>query len=244
MRVPGTSSHIRLLLPLVCLLAGSASSAYPQAQQADEAMIVQHIDAVIKARFNAVLGFSVTEHYNVYRNSDETHPAAEMTVKTTYNKDTGKSYAILSETGSEILKRFVLDSLLENEKRINEPGNREASWFTSANYEFKLLPDGIQRIDGRDCYALSMTPRQKASNLIQGTMWVDAKDFSTVKIEGVSTKSPSMLTGASHVMRQYALIDGYAQATHARAESDSALFGKTLVSIDYGDYDMKIRAAQ
>ncbi len=53
-----------------------------------------------------------------------------------------------------------------------------------------------------------------------------------------------MLTGPSHVMRQYALFDGYAQATHARAESDSSLFGKTIVTIDYSGYEIKIRTAQ
>jgi hypothetical protein len=244
MRVIGVLRRVRLLQHLLCLFIAFPSIALAQAQAPDEASVVRHIDAVIKARFEAVLNFTVTEHYAVYRNSDETHPTAEMTVKTTYDKDTGKSYSILSESGSEILKHFVLDALLENEKRINDPANREASWFTSANYEFKLLPGGIQRVDGRDCYAFSMNPRQKASNLIQGTMWVDTTNFSTVKIEGVSTKSPSMLTGPSHVMRQYALFDGFAQATHARAESESTLFGRTVVTIDYSDYEMKIRAAQ
>jgi hypothetical protein len=244
MRFIGVLRCARLSGTLLFLFLGPSAIAPGQTQALGEAAVVQHIDAVIKARFEAVLGFTVTEHYAVYRNSGETDPAAEMTVKTTYNKDTGKSYTILSETGSEILKHFVLDALLENEKRINEPGNREASWFTSVNYEFRLLPGGFQRIDGRDCYALSMNPRQKASNLIQGTMWVDAKDFSIVKIAGTSTKSPSMLTGPSHVMRRYTLIDGYAQATHARAESDSALFGKTVVTIDYSGYEIKIRATQ
>jgi hypothetical protein len=242
MRVLGAFNRIQLLLLLFCLLITSPSSA--PAQTPDEVSIVQHIDRVIMARFEAVLGFTVTEHYAVYRNSDERNPAAEMTLKTTYNKDTGKSYVIITETGSEILKHFVLDALLENEKRINEPGNREASWFTSANYELKLLPGGVQRVNGRDCYALSMKPRQKASNLIQGTMWVDATDFFTVKIEGTATKSPSMLTGPSHVMRQYAQIQGFAQATLARAESDSAMFGKTVVTIDYSGYEIKIRATQ
>ncbi len=55
-----------------------------------------------------------------------------------------------------------------------------------------------------------------------GTMWVDAKDFSIVQIEGVATKSPSMFAGATHMMRQYANIDGFSMATHARAESDSS----------------------
>jgi hypothetical protein len=234
----------RSLIFSLAILLAFHSSAFPQPQQPDEATVIRGIDAVIRARFDAVLSFTDVEHYSVYRNGDETHPAAEMTVKTAYNKDTGKTYTVVSETGSEILRHFVFDALLEDEKRINQPGNREASWFTSANYEMKLKPGGIQRIDGRDCLAVSINPRQKASNLIQGTMWVDAKDLSTVRIEGVSTKSPSMLTGPSHVMRQYSLVRGFAQAMHARAESDSTLFGKTIVKVEYTDYQVQLRPAR
>jgi len=230
----------RLIFALAFFLA-SHTSAFPQQQQTDEATVIRGIDAVIKERFEAVLSFTDVEHYAVYRNGDETHPAAEMTVKTAYNKDTGKTYTVVSETGSELLRHFVFDALLEEEKRINLPANREASWFTSANYEMKLQPGGIQRLDGRDCLAVSINPRQKASNHIQGTLWVDAKDFSMVKIDGVSTKSPSMFSGPSHVARQYSLVSGFAQAMHARAESDSSLFGKTIVKIEYGDYQVQLR---
>jgi hypothetical protein len=229
---------------LTFLLLASLSIAHAQSQQPDESTVIQGVDAAIKARFEAVLGFTVIEHYVVFRGNNETHPAAEMTVKTTYSKDTGKSYAILSESGSYIVRHFVLDALLDNEKRINEPGNREASWFTSANYEMKLLPGGIQQVDGRDCIAISINPHEKASNLIQGTMWVDAKDFTTVKIEGIATKSSSMLTSPAQVMRQYTIVSGFAQATHARAISNSSLFGQTVVTIDYRDYQMQLRPAE
>jgi hypothetical protein len=43
------------------------------------------------------------------------------------------------------------------------------------------------------------------------------------------------------MMRQYASIDGFAMATHARAESDSSLFGRTVVTIDYRDYHLQLR---
>ena len=184
------SRRARKLLFSLALLLAFCSSAFPQPQQPDEDTVIRGIDAVIKARFESVLAFTDVEHYAVYRGGDETHPAAEMTVKTAYNKDTGKTYTVVSETGSEILRHFVFDALLEDEKRINQPGNREASWFTSANYEMKLQPGGIQRVDGRDCLAVSINPRQKASNLIHGTMWVDAKDFSTVRIKASPQKAP------------------------------------------------------
>jgi hypothetical protein len=107
------------------------------AQHPDAAAVIRQVDAAVKARVEGIAGYTVTEHYAVYRNNDETHPVAEMTVKTTYRKDTGKSYTILSQTGSEILRSLVLGTILDNEKRLNQPGIREGAWVTSANYDMK-----------------------------------------------------------------------------------------------------------
>jgi hypothetical protein len=220
------------------------SGALPPIQLPDESSVIRGVDAAVKTRLDAIEGYTVTEHYAVFRNNDKSHPVAEMTVKTAYQRETGKNYTILSQSGSEMIRKFVLYSILENEKRINLPGNREASWFTSANYEMKLQPGGVQRVDGRDCFALSINPRQKAPNLIQGTLWVDAKDDSIVQIRGTASKSPSLLTGPAQVMRQYAYMDGFAEATHARAVSNSVLFGQTVVTIDYRDYKIQTVTAK
>jgi hypothetical protein len=42
------------------------------------------------------------------------------------------------------------------------------------------------------------------------------------------------------MMRQYEQIDGFPMATHARAESNSMLFGRTVVTIDYSDYHLQL----
>jgi hypothetical protein len=202
------------------------------------------VDAAVKARVDHVAGYTVTEDYAVYRNGDETHPAAKMTVRTTYRKDTGKSYAILSESGSGLIRSHVLHPLLENEKQINLPGIREHSWFTSANYEMKLMPGGPQRMEGRECYALAISPRRKATNMIEGTLWVDAKDGSIARLEGTATQSVSVFTGPAQVMRQYVNVNGHGMATHARAVSDSFLLGRTIVTIDYSDYQIQLLPAK
>jgi len=209
---------------------------FADCQQPDEATIIRGVDAAVKARLDGIADYTVTEHYAVYRGGDEVHAAAEMTVKTTYNRETGKSYAILSESGSAMLQKFVLNSILENEKRINEPGIREGSWLTSANYVMKLKPGGRERVNGRDCFVLSIDPRRKAPNLIIGTLWVDAADGSIVQIKGTASKSASAFTGPAEVMRQYTMIDGFAEATHARAVAGSFLLGPTVVTIDYSGY--------
>ena len=226
------------------LLFFLAANVPSPAQQPDEASIIRGVDAAVHARVAAINSYTVIEHYLVFRNNDEAHPAAEMTVKTNYQKDTGKNYTILAQSGSDTLRKFVLNSILDNEKHINQPGVREGSWFTSANYEMKLQPGGPQLVNGRDCYALSINPRRKEHYLIAGTLWVDTKDESIVQIQGTASKSVSVFAGPTQVMRQYANVDGFAEATHARATSSSFLLGPTVVTIDYKDYHIETSATR
>lgn len=212
------------------------------AQQPDQSAVIRQIDAAVGDRFNNVLGFTDVEHYAVYRGNDETHPVAEMTVRDTYTKGSGKQYTVLSQSGSSVILRLGLKPLLENEQNINKPGNVEKSWFDSANYEMTLNPGGAQKLNGRACYVLAMKPKDEAPNLIIGTMWTDAKDGTLVQIQGVASKSPSAFSGTTHMMRQYANVNGYSMAMHARAESNSPIFGHTVVTVDYTDYHLQLRA--
>ena len=224
----------------VQLLAWFGDATLADAQQLDQAVVIRGVDAAVMARVNRIAGYTVTEHYAVYKGQDETHSVADMTVKTTYRKETGKSYAVLSSSGSALVRRLGLDSILENERTINLPANVAQSWITSANYEMTLKP-GTQRIDGRECMALAINPKRKAPNLIVGTLWVDAKDYTIVRLEGVASKAPSVFAGVTHMMRQYAVVDGFAMATHAHAESSTFLYGRTVVAIDYSGYEIEVR---
>ena len=210
------------------------------AQQLDANALVRRIDAANHARYDHILAYAVTEHYSVVRGNDPARPAAEITVLTTYHKATGKSYSIRSQSGSTIILRFGLRPLLDTEKAINNPATVQNSWFSSANYDMKLKPDPLQRIGDRDCVALAITPRRKAPNMIEGTLWVDPRDGTIAKVEGIASKRPNPFAGTTHMMRQYRNIDGYAMAIHARAESDSALIGRTVVLIDYSDYHLQM----
>jgi hypothetical protein len=215
---------------LATLSAAHAADAAP-----DEATAIRRVDAAVLDRVNRIAGYTVTEHYAVYRGKDETHPVAEMTVKTSYRRETGKSYQVVSQSGSSLIRRLGLDPLLEREKEINQPNEVAHSWITSENYNMKLKP-GTETLNGRECLEFAITPKRKAPNLVAGSLWVDAKDYSIAKLEGVASKAPSVFAGETHMMRQYAYVDGFSMATHARAESTTFLYGKTVVTIDYIGY--------
>lgn len=201
---------------------------------------MHNIDAAVWARIDHLAGYTDIETYKVFRGKDETRPLAEMTVKTTYRHDSGKNYDVLSRSGSAILFKFLLRPLLDAEKDINNPAKVNASLIISANYDMQLKPGGPVQQDGRECWVLSIEPRRKAPNLIRGTLWVDTKDFTIVQLEGVTSKSPSFWASPAHVLRQYVKVDGFSEATHARAESDS-FFGKAVVTIDYEGYQIQFR---
>jgi hypothetical protein len=177
-------------------------------------------------------------------NSGSRTSAAEITVKCTYRKESGKTYQVLSQKGSALLIRVGLRPLLDNEKDINIPGKVQQSWFTSANYEMKLKPAPAQQTNGRDCYVFDVKTKRKATNMIDGTLWVDAQNGMIVRLDGIASRSPSPLSSAPHMTRDYANIDGFPMATHAHAESKSGFFGRTVVTIDYSQYQLQIQPAK
>ena len=205
------------------------------AQTPNLTAIVQGVDASVRNRLARIADYTVTEHYVVFRGKDE-HPAAEMLVQTLYRKESGKSYTILSQNGSSLLRNEVLGTLLDNEKKMSQPGNVETALINTANYEMKLDANPLQSLNGRDCLVLDITPRRNTEYLFKGRLWVDAHDFGIVQLQGTASKSAFFLARAAEVSRQYSEIDGLPMATHAEAVSGSALLGQTVVKIDYTNY--------
>ncbi len=206
----------------------------------DGAAILAKIDAAAQARYEHVLGFSDTERYSVYRGADQTTPAAEMTVRVTYRKGEGKSYKVLSQSGSGLIQHFGLKPLLENEQEINDPAKVAESWFTTANYEMHVEPGQTRALEGRTCVGVAIKPKRKAPNMIDGTVWVDPENGAILEVDGIASKAPNVFAGTTHMLRDYTMMDGYAMATKARAES-SGLFGRTLVTIEYSDYRFEVK---
>jgi hypothetical protein len=237
MRSRALSSIIISLVPLT----GVARPL--QSQQPDATAVIRDLEAANFSRHDNVLEYTNIEHYKVYRGNDQMHPAAEMKVRVTYKKGAGKSYTIISQSGSGVVLKYGLHPLLENEKAISNPARVAQSWFTTANYEMQLKPGVTRVIDGRKCLAVAISPRHKAPNLVEGTLWVDAHDHTLVQVEGVASKKPSVFAGTTKMMRSYVKMTGYAMATHAHAESSSFWLGRTAVTIDYSDYHFQLRAS-
>jgi hypothetical protein len=223
----------------MCVAAVLVVSILPSYSQTADDAVIQGIDNSVASRDQNVVSYSVTEHYSVFRNQDKTHPVAEMTVKTAYQRDKGKSFTVLNESGSELIRKQVLARVFEGERTATQPANRATALITSANYTMQVK--GRQVLDGRSCINLSIAPRRSSPYLFQGELWVDALDYSIVHLSGLASKSPSMLAGQTQVARHYANFDGFPMATHATAISNSWLLGQTTIEIEYTGYQIEVQ---
>jgi len=211
------------------------------AQHAPSVNTIEKIDVSVAQRDENLLAYTVTELYRLFRNGDRVRPAAEMTVKTTYRRDTGKSFVILTQSGSAFLLKEVLGRVLDSERLMTQPDNRRQALLTSSNYNMRVK--GGVTVEGHACTVVSIVPKRSSPYLFRGDIWVDSEDGSILKLEGVASKSASVLTGAAQVSRRYEKIQGLPMATHAGATAVSWLLGETIIDIDYSDYQMTLRTA-
>jgi hypothetical protein len=212
------------------LICSGGNRAAPQPVR--EESVIQGVDQAALDRETNLAGYSVTEHYTLRNGRFQT--TAEMTVATVYSKGAGKSYQVLSRSGSSALQTGVLDKLLLEEAEMSRGNTRQHVLATSANYKMRII--GEESLAGRQCELLELIPRTKSTHLLKGRAWVDAEDHSLVRIEGKPSASPSFWAGRPMIVREYERIDGFSLARKSHALSDSFLLGKTELTIDYTDY--------
>ncbi|MDQ6665430.1 MAG: outer membrane lipoprotein-sorting protein [Acidobacteriota bacterium] len=228
------------MLPAFLVLCASVTVADPQPFHGEN--VVRGVDQAELFRDTNLSGYSVTEHYVVHNSRFEA--AASMTVEANYLPVSGKSYSVVSRSGSSILQTRVLDRLLAEEAEMSRGATRQRALVTSANYKMRLI--GEEAINGRDCKVLELVPRLKDTHLLKGRAWVDAKDYSLVRIEGKPAASPSIFAGHPTITRDYEQIEGFSLATRSHAVCDSFLLGQTELTIEYRNYKVRVapRAAQ
>jgi hypothetical protein len=230
------------LLSVVILLlspvarSASATGSQPSSQVTDQ-QIIQGIDAAVLSRATAISQYTVQEHYSLYRNG-EANPSAEETIQTIYLRATGKEYTPISQSGSALWRSQVIDKVLAGEKDLNLADHREGAWITSKNYEFHPEPGRVQ-LNGVQCIVVGLKPLRKSPHLFNGKIWIDASDYTVVRLEGVPSQSPNILAGQATISRDYVKVGGFSMATHAQAHSHTFLFGDTLLKIDYTNYKIE-----
>jgi len=157
-----------------------------------------------------------------------------MDVELDYDAASGKSFRVVSQSGSKILSDKILKRAMESE--IEASKDNGASALTPANYRFQL--QGSESVDGRPAYILSVEPLTGSKFLYRGRVWVDATDFAVAKVEAAPAKNPSFLISRTQIQYTYAKTGNFWLPQRSRSEARIRIGGTAVLTIDYGAYQI------
>ena len=126
-------------------------------------------------------------HYQVQYKGFAANLVGKMDVSVTFDAASGKSFRIVSQTGSKLLCDKVLKKAVDSE--VEAAHDQAATALTPANYKFELA--GSESVDGRPAYILAVEPVKESKFLYRGKIWVDAADFRGGRIKAEPAKNPS-----------------------------------------------------
>jgi len=218
MRVP--------FLTLAIVLSGTAIRAeMPEIQQVSARM------AETKSRESAtVRNYTVLRHYTLA--VPHAGHVAEMMVRLTYTYPGHKKFDIVWERGANSIQKRVMRKLLTAE----EDASRFDTRLTADNYNFQL--EGMEALNGRQCYVLRLAPKVSNKYLLRGKVWVDAADFAVVQVKGTPVEDGSFWIRNTRVSQQYKKVAGFWLPAMNKADSDVRIFGSAHLTIESLDYQI------
>jgi hypothetical protein len=76
------------------------------------------------------------------------------------------------------------------------------------DYRYRL--DGVERVDGFDCYVVAFTPVAGNQSLYRGTVWIDRRTFARIRVKAVQTNLSAPVVSNEEIQRYrpVASVDG------------------------------------
>ena len=195
---------------------------------ADE--VVAKMMLVDAQRRSELTGYTALRRY-VAANGDR---RAEMVVRLDCSPEGTKWFTIISEQGSKSIRKHALYKMLNAENEASRRASRDGSRITPANYTFSMI--GRETLDSGSAYMLAINPKTENKYLIVGTIWVDAKDYSIVRIEGQPAQNPSFWVHDVHFVHTYQRVGQFWFAASTHTTSKIRIFGPSELTIDNSDY--------
>ena len=175
---------------------------------------------------------SVTRTYKIQNEKDTI--VAEQVVVMEYIAPGTETFTSSSEKGSGFVLHHVFQRLMEDEKKRVGANKDPDSLITPENYILEIV--WTERIGSSNCFVVHAVPKHKRTDLFEGKIWIDDRDFAIVKITGHLAKSPSFWIKRVDFLRTYQKIDGFWLLSREEAVSVIRIFGKETLTIDYQNY--------
>jgi hypothetical protein len=216
------------------ILICSADQGQPPENGLKTSDVVARLTSMDEARLQSLQEYSSVRRYTLENTRFGT--AAEMRVRMSYQYPGAKKFEIVSEQGSAIIRKSVLHRLVTTETEASQPQVRAATRITADNYNFSFVEMGAQ--NGRPCYVLEVKPKAPTKYHFVGRIWVDAEDFAVTRIEGAPAVKPSIWISKTAFVHTYKKVGSFWLPKSNTSESDVRVYGKTVVKVEYGDYQI------
>ncbi len=155
-----------------------------------------------------------------------------MDVEVTFDAASGKSFRIISQSGSRLLYDKVLKRAVESEEEASRKPSETA--LTETNYRFQML--GSDNVNGRPAQILLVDPLAHGRFLYKGKISIDAADYALERIEAQPAKNPSFWITKTEIEEVYAPVEGFWLPQLNRSKSRVRFGGTAVLTIHYGTY--------
>jgi hypothetical protein len=157
-----------------------------------------------------------------------------MVVEASFDAATGKSFRVVSQSGSKFLADKVLKRAVDSEKEASQ--DKGSTALTPANYKFTLLKNDT--LGSGLAYVFDVEPLHPSKFLYRGRIWVDATDFAVVKMETQPAKSPSFWISKTLIESTSGKTGDFWFPQKLRSETKVRIGGGAVLTIDYGTYEV------
>lgn len=212
----------------------------PSPSPLSQEQIVDRMQMHDQAQTEMLGGYQALRHYTLeYRGFFKTL-IAKIDVEVNYDAASGKSFRILSESGSHTLCEKVLRRAVDSEKEASL--NRGATALTRANYKFRFVSS--ETLNGRPAYIFDVEPITPSKFLYRGRIWVDGIDFAVARMEVQPGKNPSFWISRTVIYHTNMDTGGFWLPQQNRSETKVRIGGTAVMTIDYGTYRITPRQLQ
>jgi hypothetical protein len=229
MKIAMNSVIFALLLGFLTTAIATAQTDHGPVTADDIVQKMAQRDAWRKAQIS---GYTATRHYLAVNKQHR----AEMFVGLTCRSNGEKQFTILSEEGSSAIRKHLFHKMLQEETEASRRDTSGSTRITPDNYEFQFI--GKEVLEQRPAYLLRVTPKNHSKYLIDGRIWVDATDYSIVRIEGSPARNPSFWTHDVHFVHTYHKVGPYWFAASTHSVSEIRIFGEAELTIENSNYTL------
>jgi hypothetical protein len=151
-----------------------------------------------------------------------------MDAVTELSPESGFTFHVIGEGGSDYIRKKVLRPILAGEQEIFARGDVARSALTLDNYDMlreEPAEDGLVR--------LFIKPKRQERTLVEGSLLVTEGDGDLVRIAGRLAKNPSFWTKRVDIIRSYGRIAGVRVPLSIESVAQVRIAGPSAMTMTY-----------